>query len=68
MNQLTNQIYTSYSQILKLYFWTLQSLHIFAYIIICYIIKEYLKIIWEDQYVWMEFIIYIYTIYIYMIL
>ena len=64
ITQLTNQIYTSYSRISKLYFSTLQSLHIFAYIIIRHIMKAYLKIIWEDHYLWMEFIVYIYTIYI----
>ena len=64
VTQLTNQIYTSDSRISKLYFSTLQSLHIFAYIIIRHIMTAYLKIIWEDHYLWMEFIVYIYTIYI----
>ena len=62
INQLTNHIYTWYSQILKLYLSTLQSLHIFADIMIPHIIKGYLKIIWADNYVWMEFIVCIYTI------
>ena len=64
ISPLTNKIYTSHSQILKLYFSTLQSLHIFAYITIHHIMKGYLKTIWEDHYVWMELIVYIYTIYI----
>ena len=64
INQLTIKIYTSHSQTLQLYFSTLQSPHIFAYIIIRHIMKAYLKIIWQDDYLWMEFIVYIYTIYI----
>ena len=64
INQLTIKICTSHSQTLQLYFSTLESLHIFAYIIIPHIMKAYIKIIWQDDYLWMEFIVYIYTIYI----